>query len=213
MPDYQQGKIYMVESLEGNIRYYGSTCQPLFKRMCAHRSHYKAYKDGKFCYVSCFEVLKHSDAKMVWVADCPSNSKAELDAHEARYIRENVCVNKRTPGAYAAAGGIAEYKAEQYQANKERFAEYYQANKDRVAEYYQANRGRITERAADYYQANKERIAERKAEYYQSNRSRLNEKHTCECGGMYTIVNKARHPKSKRHISWANTQPPEYASE
>jgi hypothetical protein len=31
MPDYKNGKIYMIESKEGNIRYYGSTTQTLKK--------------------------------------------------------------------------------------------------------------------------------------------------------------------------------------
>ena len=206
MPDYQHGKIYMLESLVGGVRYYGSTCQPLFKRMSAHRGDYKKYLAGKYNYITSFEVVKHGDVKIVWIENVRCNSKEELESREAHYIRENVCVNKCIPGAIAAAGGKVEYDAEYREANREKIVK-------REAEYRQANREQLLERSAEYYQANLERITERHAEYYQTHRERILEKHTCQCGGRYVTSCKSRHSKSKRHVNWLSTQPPEYAPE
>jgi hypothetical protein len=213
MPDYAKGKVYMIESLKGNVRYYGSTCQPLSMRMNGHRADYKKYQNGKHNFITSFQVLEHGDAKIVWIENVPCGSREELEAREAHYVRENECVNRLTPGAVAAAGGIKQYKAAYREANKDRIAEYYQANKERIAEreadYYQANRERIVE----YYQANKDRIAEYNQAYRQANRARATEKHTCNCGGKYTTAGKSHHLKTKLHSNWLASQLPEYVED
>lgn len=91
MNKYQNGKIYMIESLEGNCKYYGSTIQPLHKRLYKHRETIK-----KEQYITSSEVLKYPDAKILLVELYPCTSKMELLAKEAEYIRNNDCVNKRS---------------------------------------------------------------------------------------------------------------------
>lgn len=55
----------------------------------------------------------------------------------------------------------------------------------------------------EYYENNREELNKYNKEYLKNNREILNEKqrqkHTCECGGKYTRVNKVTHMKSKRH--------------
>ena len=48
MVNYNNGKIYKIENLGGNMCYIGSTTKDyLSKRMVQHRSLYKRWKDGK----------------------------------------------------------------------------------------------------------------------------------------------------------------------
>ena len=94
MPNYQNGKIYMIESLEGKCRYYGSTVQKLCVRLSEHRRNYKR-ETGKF---TSKKVLCYNDAKILLVENYPCNSKEELYMKEGYYIRNNECVNRCIAG-------------------------------------------------------------------------------------------------------------------
>jgi len=72
-------------------------------------------------------------------------------------------------------------------------------NRERLVEqsvkYRTDNRLRI----AEYREDNKERFLEYQRDYYENNKGKQNEKHTCDCGGRYTLQNKQIHNRSKRH--------------
>jgi len=151
------GKVYKIyDNTNGNV-YYGSTKQPLSKRLQQHKISYKKQlKDVNYkkkC--SSFEILKNDNYTISLVEELSCQNKEQLRARERHYIENNECVNKYIPLRTAR---------EYYEANKEQIAEqmkhYYQANKEQIAEqkkqYYEANKERI----AEYYQANKERRAE-----------------------------------------------------
>lgn len=94
MPNYANGKIYMIWSKSGNLKYYGSTSQSLSARMSGHRKAYKRYKNGKRRkYISSFKVLENDDAKIELVELCPCESRSELERREGQIIREHECVN------------------------------------------------------------------------------------------------------------------------
>ena len=38
--------------------------------------------------------------------------------------------------------------------------------------------------------------------YQEKNRDAILEKHTCECGGKYTMMNRFHHRASKKHKGW-----------
>jgi len=99
----------------------------------------------------------------------------DLVERESWFIRNKQCVNKHVPHRT-------------------------------VAEYYQDNKTRLAEYKAEYYQDNKDKIAEYKAEYYQDNKDKnkdkFQEKFVCECGGKFTIQNKAVHEKTQRHLKY-----------
>lgn len=86
MVNYQNGKVYKIESLSGGVVYYGSTTQSLANRLAGHR----AKKD-----TSSYEVLKFRDAKIYLVESCPCNNREELLKRVGHYIRNNECVNKK----------------------------------------------------------------------------------------------------------------------
>lgn len=94
--DYQKATIYIleptIEYADGDI-FYGSTVQPLHKRLYEHK---KDFKRGKWSIPSIlFDKYGLDNVKIVFVSNCPVNSKAELIAHEANYIRANMCLNKQ----------------------------------------------------------------------------------------------------------------------
>ncbi len=51
----------------------------------------------------------------------------------------------------------------------------------------------------EYREENKEMISKSKEKYRINNRELINQKYYCECGGLYTRSNKAKHFKSKIH--------------
>ena len=85
MPDYNNGKIYMLESKEGNVRYYGSTVETLEERLRKHKVDKKRYEEGKH-YITSFEILEYSDCEISLVEDYSCNSKKELETRERWYI-------------------------------------------------------------------------------------------------------------------------------
>jgi len=97
MPDYSQGKIYMITANnadEGDV-YIGSTCEKLYKRMGHHRDNYRIRKThtsrnlfDKYGIENCFIKL---------IKDYPCNDKKELWDEEAKYINETKCVNRFIP--------------------------------------------------------------------------------------------------------------------
>ena len=93
MTNYQNSKIYKIESLKGNVVYYGSTTQKyLSARFRNHRYEFKTNKCGLSK-----QVLEYDDAKIILVELYPCNSKDELIKRESYYIRNNECVNKVIP--------------------------------------------------------------------------------------------------------------------
>ena len=97
--DYQNSKIYKIESHQGNKVYIGSTTEKtLARRMACHRSHYKGWKDGKRYRVSSYYLFDEyglENCNIVLVENYPCNTKDELTIREQFYIKntEN-CVNK-----------------------------------------------------------------------------------------------------------------------
>ena len=160
--DYNNGKIYRIESLKGNKVYIGSTTKKyLSQRMDKHRSNYKAWKkgndQGKLSSFILFDEYGVENCDIVLIETFSCISKDELRAKEAYHIKAtNECVNKVIPQRNAK--------------------EYYQDNKDHSNE---------------------------KSRVYYANHS---DKHQCLCGGHYTSHHKKTHERSKRHISFIDTQ-------
>jgi len=141
MPNYQNGKIYMLESKEGGVRYYGSTVQTLKERLRQHKK-----QKG---YITSQEVLKYDDCKIILVVNYPCNSRKELETKEREYIENNECVNKQIPT----------------RKHREYYKKYYEEKKDEILqkhkEYREKNRDKITQKYKEYYDEKKDRIFEK----------------------------------------------------
>ena len=193
----------MIESLGGNCVYYGSTIQTLSIRLAKHRSDIKIGKTP-----SSKNVLKYDDARILLVALFPCNSRMELEAKEATYIRNNDCVNKQIP---------QRTPKEWYQENKEvvskQMKQYRQDNKEVIKEYgkiyRQDNKEEITIKHKKYVQKNKEPIKQYKKQYFQNNKDKIMKqtlkKCLCDCGKEYTHCHYKRHTQSKNHQFYQKT--------
>jgi hypothetical protein len=213
--DYSQSKIYRLACNEDpSLCYYGSTTQPLSKRLHQHKVDYGRWTEGKGGrYVTSFELCKHQSVLIVLVENVLAADKAELHAHERRYIENHPCVNKNVPGRTVAEyyadnrENILTKRAERYSANreaiKESAADYYAANREAIlvkqAEYNAANREAIKTRKAERYSANREAILVKQAEYNAANRETIKTKITCACGSIVSRTNKAAHERSNKH--------------
>ena len=151
MTDYSKGQIYKVVDNGLNMCYIGSTVQKLCKRMAQHRKDFKRYLDkSDRKNTSIFEIFQKygvENCKIVWIEDCPCNSKKELEAREGEIQKENDCVNKYIAG----------------RSSKER----YEDNKDEVLAKCKIYRER---------EDKKEHIKERKKQNYQNKREYYLEK-------------------------------------
>lgn len=125
MPNYQNSKIYRIEapSRPDLLPYYGSTTVPLSSRMAKHR--YKTNPTVSRALMEC------EDARIVLMEAFPCNSKEELNAREAKWIRENPCCNYQIPGGRTKE----ELKDGDKEAMKEYYASYREKNREKLRQY------------------------------------------------------------------------------
>jgi hypothetical protein len=186
MTNYQNGKIYKIEPLngeEGDV-YIGSTCkQYLSQRMDKHRSGYKSWKEGKVLtnvtsYIL-FEKYGVKNCNIVLIETSLCNTRDELFAREAFYIKSMKCVNKCIP---------LRTDKEWYDQNRDKILEqakeygkvYYENNREKKLEYQKiyshSNQDKIIESGKKYYQENKDIISEKTRIYYQENKDKITER-------------------------------------
>jgi hypothetical protein len=197
MTNYQNGKIYKIEALngeEGDV-YIGSTCkQYLSQRMDKHREMYRYWKKGnKGCNMTSyilFEKYGIENCIIVLIETSPCNKRDELFSREAYHIKSMKCVNKsiplRTGKEYREDNKdkICDYKKEYYEENKEKISdeqkEYYENNREERLIYkniyYHSNQDKITELGKKYYNEHKDEIKDYGKSYYQENKEKIDER-------------------------------------
>jgi hypothetical protein len=222
MPNYQNGKIYKIESLEGNCIYYGSTTQTLCVRMAGHRAKYKQYIHGKSPICSS-RVVKYDDAKIYLVEKYPCNTKEELCSREGYYIKNFECVNTQIAGR-DKKGWYEDNKERILKENKQR----YEVNRESILikhkQYYKENKEYLLKQNKEYREKNKEDVIKRNRQYYEKikNNQYYKEKqkkyrdehkddnktyskeyrkiqHICECGKIHLYSEKSKHLKTTKH--------------
>ena len=196
MPDYSKGRIYKIVNNVNDKVYYGSTIQPLHKRMNQHRDKHNLCMSKKIG-------IDLKECKIILVENINCNSKEELEKRERWYIENNECVNKNIPGRK---------KKEYYEKNKEviikKIKKYSEKNKEKIAEnskkYYEKNKEKLAEKKKKYYEKNKAKKTENVNKYYEKNKAKIAKKRaetvTCECGAVVTKCYMTRHKKSKKHL-------------
>jgi hypothetical protein len=195
MPDYSKGVIYMLEptvEYDAGDVYYGSTINPLYKRLFNHKT--KNTTSSKHLFEK-----YGNNIKIVLVKAFPCNSKQELHAEEGKYIRENQCVNKRIAGRSSL---------ERYQDNKEKILEnqkaYNQEHKEEIKEkkkvYTEKHKEEKKEYDKAYRQEHKEEKKEYGKEWRQEHKEELKQKIKCVCGCMVMKRHLKTHKLSNKHI-------------
>ena len=182
MVNYQNGKIYKIESFIGNCIYYGSTCQLLCQRMAKHRTIYRCEPHSN---ITSKQVLEYPDAKIYLVELYPCNSKEELLRREGYYIKNNDCVNKCVAGRT--------------------LKEYYVDNKERLKLYRENNKESITQKHKEYYIGNKEKIKLKNIKNKEKIKLRKTKQYTCDCGKTIQWCIKSSHNRSQKHIKYINS--------
>ena len=132
MPNYQDGYIYKLWSLQTEEIYIGSSTTETRKRLYEHKSRYKGFLKGthKTNY-SVFEIVQYPDCKIEIIEKYPCNSRAELCKREGEIQRETKCCNRNIAGRT-----IKEY----YKDNEEKIKEYYRGYNKKYSHMYYIRR-------------------------------------------------------------------------
>jgi len=177
------------------------------------------------CYIELMEnyqcnsrnELERREGQLIREMDCVNKNIAGRTPKEYRDDNKEVIAERTKKWHEANKEKIKEYRddnkeviaergKEYYEENKEvikeRGKKYREANKEKLKEYREANKEKIKENIKKWREANKEVMAEKLKEYREANKEKLREKHTCECGGKYTLKHKSTHAKSKKHQAY-----------
>ena len=126
MANYANSKIYKITCNVTGLTYYGSTVNPLSKRMGRHRDDFN--KNRGSCKSKL--VLAGGDYDYSLVEKVEYADKNELHRRERFYIESNECVNKVIPG-----GTKNEYHADNREKILEQMKVYRSENKEEISEY------------------------------------------------------------------------------
>jgi gas vesicle protein len=219
MDKYKNGKIYTIRyKNDDSLIYVGSTVQPLYKRLAAHKARSKNQKYNKTLLYIKMNETDINDWYIELFEDCPSERKEQLLQCEGQVIREIATLNKQISGRT---------KQEYYEDNKEQIQEkmkewrednkekkkecdknYREAHKEQIQEYrkehYEDNKEQILEKQKEYYEDNKEQIKEKIKEYKEVNKEKINayksELVFCECGCSTRRDSIAAHKRTNKHL-------------
>ena len=204
MPNYQNGKIYIIRSAVSEDVYVGSTCEPtLARRLAKHRGTYKCWKNGTYHFVTSFAIFEQGDYYIELIENFPCANKDELTKREGWFIRNTEhTVNSRIAGRT---------NTEYYQDKKIAICAYqktrYENNKDLINAkqkiYQQKNKDKIRAYKGIYYQENKATLRAKKKIYQQKNKDKIrahaSAKITCVCGLIGRRSHIARHKRTQQH--------------
>ena len=185
MPDFSQGKVYMMKDQLTGLIYIGSTTQSIEDRLSNHRSNSGCNGRG-----TSKRLFESGGVVTIEVLDyCPCESLMELKDIEADHIKTfklgcgDLCVNQNIPNRT---------QRELYIHDRERIL-------NRVKNHYLINSDIICTKQRERYATNREQnIA--KAREYRKCRTSVE----CPCGGRYKSL--SRHLKTKMHQAYI----PEY---
>ena len=197
--NYQNGKVYKIESHLGDKVYIGSTTKKyLSQRMTAHRKNYNQWKNHKRDLTTSFLMFDEygiENCNIVLLESYPCNSKDELTKQEAHHIRTTKNVNKVIPGRtekqyYQDNKELICNQSKEYRlvnkdvitvnakmwrdAHKEDAQQYRDAHKEEMQKYRLDNRDTLNEKQRLVYQANKEAIQEKHKQYRAKNWEAIN---------------------------------------
>lgn len=192
-PRYQEGKIYKLVCNITNEIYYGSTINILNYRLTLHKQQNCMSK----------QIIDRGDYEMILIKNYPCNSKWELEEEEAKYIKNNTCINNniphRTPKEYREDNKeIIKEKQKQDKINnpekyKEKSKKYRDKYKEEISKKQKQDRINNPEKHKNYdknkYEKNKKKILEKQAERI-----------LCDCGEMVRRNSIARHKKTMKHL-------------
>ena len=186
MVNYNNGKIYKIEDLGGEMCYIGSTTKDyLSKRMVAHRSNYKHFKTTGAKNVTVFQIFDKygiDNCRIVLIELCPCDTKDELLKREAYYMKLFPCVNTHIP--IKSQNTKKEYEQDYHTEHKEE----------------------RNQKSRQYNSDHKEQIRTYKLEYNKMRVEITKQKVACICGSTFRKLDTNRHEQSIKHINYIANQ-------
>ena len=186
MPDYSKGQIYKIVDNGFNKCYIGSTCEELSQRMARHRVKYNHWKQGKYHFLSSFNLFDEfgvENCKIIWIEDYPCNSKKELEAREGKHQKEHECVNQLIAGRS---------RKERYEDDRDKYLV-------KMKEDYEKHKDKRSEQRKEHRRNNLEFTREQDRQAYQRNKAVKTRPYTCECGLTICFSSRSNHFKTKKH--------------
>lgn len=163
MNKYNNSKIYKIVCNETNNIYYGSTIQPLYKRINDHKKSYRRFLNNKFHYLTSFEIIKNNNFNIILVENINCNSKEELERAERNYIENNICINKYIPLRTSkewASDNIEKVKESQKKSYERNFEKNSKKKKEQYKNQSDEDRLKRNEKARENYRKKKESNAD-----------------------------------------------------
>jgi hypothetical protein len=193
--DYQNSKIYKIESItgEGEI-YVGSTTKKyLSQRMQDHKYQYHQWKQGKVrktMSYDIFDLYGIENVKITLLENVECQSKDELHAREGHYIKLLNCVNKCITGIGKKESSLKSNKKYNLKVGTTKCecgGSYLNKNSNK-------ERHLKSPKHNDWFinQNNDEPIIKKQI--------------ICDCGGEYLNKNKTRHLQTIKHLDWIKNQ-------
>lgn len=175
MPNYENGKIYIIRCRTDNtLIYVGSTIQPLCERFAQHKRCSKREINKKKLI---YETI--NDDWNNWYIELhslyPCNHVEELRKKEGEIIREIGTLNMEIAGRTKQ-----EYYKDHKQEISEKNKRYYETNKEEILtnhkKWYETNKELIISYQKIRYEAKREKLLLQKKEYYNNNADKIKEK-------------------------------------
>jgi GIY-YIG catalytic domain len=190
--DYSKSLVYRIAYKD--ITYYVGSTTNFRNRKNQHKNNCKSQKSedyNKPLYKFIRENGGWSDEWVMVLIQSYPNCKTSIELR--KYEREHYDILKpefNVLKPFLKEGEKEEYQKEYCKSEK---------NKEYKKEYNKENANTIKEKRIQYCVNNAEKISENKKRYYVDNAEKLKEKHTCECGGKFTISGKAVHKNTQKH--------------
>ena len=176
-----KGYIYKLYGDNHSLVYYGSTIQPLSRRLAGHKRDMFTGVTSRFLFhtgepvkICLMEIVEYED-------------KMQLKSREAYYIKNFDCVNKNNPCIEMSKKEYCLLKSKEPKAVA------------RTKKYREKNKDKISTSCSEYYEKNKDQFKLRESK-------RIVTYNDCECSGRFTNKNKSTHLKSKKHQKYINKQ-------
>ena len=212
--DYSKCVIYKIVCNDLNVKdlYVGSTTN-FIKRKQQHKISCNNENSRKYNY-NIYSMIREkgnwNNWTMIEIEKYPCNDGNEALARERYWLETlNATLNMVIP---------TRTRKEYYEDNRDDILEYhikyYEDNIDKIKEYkanYRAkNKDILKEINKEYHEKNKEKYSIKKKEYSENHKDELKEyrriKIECECGVVYTKINKPRHEKGSFHTNFLKSQ-------
>ena len=186
---YNNSIVYKIVCNVTGLVYIGSTTQTIYERLNGHKRAYKCFLGGNYHFVTSFKVLENNNYYIKKIKSYNVESKEELHIKEAYWIKKYESVNKVIPNRTPK--------------------EYREVHKDELiayqSEYYENNKSELLAYQNNYRIENKIEISIKHKEYRDKNKDAIYAKRSviclCICGCNYAKISKARHEKTKKHLT------------